>query len=405
LRLVVASPFLDRQHGTETCIVEQIERLALHYEWEVHLYSQRVEQVRGVNAVATPDKQARGSIVWHRISTVPGPHLSKYIWWLFANYFRRWRDRRSGEINTDLTYSPGINCLDADAIVVHIVFHELCSRISSELRLRQAPIRSWHLVIHRKLYYALAKILERKIYRDPRIRLVAVSNLTARHLRTYFDRTDVVVIPNAVDTSRFTPKKCLEKRDAMRQLFNYSAGDFVLLLIGNDWKNKGLGPLLRALAFLGDLPLRLLVVGVDDPRPYKPWVAKLPSQNQVRFEAPSPEVLSFYAAADAYVGPSLEDAFGLPIIEAMACGLPVIASVNAGASELIRDGETGLLLSDPRDASEIARLIQKIYADGSLRRRLGLAAAEHVQANCGWDQNVRKTAEFLKAVARDRQKG
>jgi len=63
-------------------------------------------------------------------------------------------------------------------------------------------------------------------------------------------------------------------------------------------------------------------------------------------------VLSFYAAADAYVAPSLEDAFGLPILEAMACGLPVIASVQAGASENVLDGATGYLLRDPMNHVE-----------------------------------------------------
>jgi UDP-glucose:(heptosyl)LPS alpha-1,3-glucosyltransferase len=327
----------------------------------------------------------------------------KYLWWLFANHVQRWRDRRFGRANTDLTYSPGINCLDADVIVVHIVFHELFSRVSSELLLRQLPLRAWHLVIHRKLYYKLAMLLERKVYKDPRVRLAAVSNLVARHLKTHFDRTDVTVIPNAVDSLRFTPEERFSRREATRQRFKYSDEDFVLLLIGNDWKNKGLIPLLRAFALLRDLPLQLLVVGADDSRFYEPWVAKLATPGRMRFEAPSIDVLTFYAAADAYVGPSLADAFGLPIVEAMACGLPVIASIQAGASELIRDGETGLLLYDPRDPSEIARLIEKLYRSVTLRREMGLAASEYVQTNCGWDQNVSKTRDFLETVLRERQ--
>jgi UDP-glucose:(heptosyl)LPS alpha-1,3-glucosyltransferase len=86
-----------------------------------------------------------------------------------------------------------------------------------------------------------------------------------------------------------------------------------------------------------ETPIQLLVVGKDDPG------GQLPLDGRVRFLAPSADVLSFYAAADAYVAPSLEDAFGLPILEAMACGLPVIASVQAGASENALDGTTGYL--------------------------------------------------------------
>jgi glycosyltransferase involved in cell wall biosynthesis len=87
---------------------------------------------------------------------------------------------------------------------------------------------------------------------------------------------------------------------------------------------------------------------MDDPNLYQPLLDQLALHDRVHFEKPSGGVLSFYAAADFYVGPSLEDAFNLPLLETMACGLPVIASVQAGASENVHDFETGLLLRDPR---------------------------------------------------------
>ena len=122
--------------------------------------------------------------------------------------------------------------------------------------------------------------------------------------------------------------------------------------------------------------------------------------DRVRFEKPSADVLSFYAAADLYVGPSLEDAFNLPILEAMACGLPVIASVQAGASENIRDYETGLLLRDPRDSDQLARLIRRLFDDAELRSRIGEAGSRYVRNNCNWDQNVARTREFIEATRR-----
>ena len=401
MRLLVVSPFLDRHHGTESCVIEQIERLAFQHGWEIHLYSQRVDEVQGLHRFTRP-QIAGHLILWHRVSDIPGPHLLKYLWWFLANHVRRWRDRRVAKIKADLIYSPGINCLDADAIVVHIVFHEFFSRVSPELKLRNVPLKSWYIAIHRRLYYKLAMLLECMVYRDRRIRLVAVSNLVARHLKTYFDRSDVAVIPNAVDTLRFAPDKRLARRHETRQLFHYSDEDFVLLLIGNDLKNKGLSCLLQAIRLLYGLPLRLLVVGSDDPRLCEPQLSKIVSRERVRFEAPSPDVLLFYAAADAYIGPSMEDAFGLPILEAMACGLPVVVSIHAGASEFIRDGETGLLLLDPRDPSEIARLIQRLYRDNTLRQRLGLAASDYVRKNCSWDGNVSKTRDFLETIVRSR---
>jgi glycosyltransferase involved in cell wall biosynthesis len=394
----VVSPFLDRQHGTELCVTEQIERLVRQYHWSIELYSQKVSQLSGVRPASSAFQNSTDSIVWHKVSDVPGPHLLKYLWWFFANHWQRWSDRSSGRVRPDLVYSPGINCLDADVIVVHIVFHAFYERVRPELALNRVPLESWPRLIHRKLYYKLAMFLERTVYRNPRVRLVAVSSLVAAQLKKHFQRDEVRIIPNAVDTVRFTAEGRIAKRNESRQSLSYSENDFVSLLIGNDWKKKGLDTLLMALASLTALPLRVLVVGRDDPNFYRALLHQLGLQDRVRFEKPSADVLSFYAAADLYVGPSLEDAFNLPMLEAMACGLPVIASVQAGASENIRDYETGLLLRDPRDSDHLVRLIRMLFEDAELRKRIGEAGSRYVRDNCDWDQNVARTREFLEAT-------
>jgi glycosyltransferase involved in cell wall biosynthesis len=403
LRLAVVSPFLDRQHGTEMCIVEQIERLARLEGWSIDVYSQRVEQLNGVRAAPGSSKRV-GSIVWHKISDIPGPHLLKFLWWFLLSHWRRRRDRRSGRVFPDLIYTPGTNCLDADVIAVHIVFHAFYERIRSDLALRRVPVWNWPRSVHRKLYYRLIMLLEQKMYRDSRVRLVAVSRLVAKQLENHFGATDVAVIPNAVDTHRFTPEACRARRAESRRALGFAENEYVALLIGNDWKKKGLDSLFRAAAQLRDLPLRLLVVGKDDPGLFRGTLQTQSLNDKIRFEKPSPDVLQFYAAADLYVGPSLEDAFNLPIVEAMACGLPVIASMCTGASENITDGQTGLILSDPQDDASLAQLVRRIYADAGLRASMGEAAARFVQANCSWDQNAARTRECLEEVLESRRK-
>ena len=398
MRLAVVSPFLDRQHGTELCIIEQIERLARKDHWRIELYSQKVSQLSGVRPASAVSPNEPDAIRWHQVSDIPGPHLLKYLWWFFANYWQRWWDRRSGRVRPDLVYSPGINCPDADVIVVHIVFHEFYERVRSELALHRLPLQMWPRVIHRRLYYKLATFLERRIYRDPHVRLVAVSSLVAAQLKSYFQREDVNVIRNAVDTLRFSPEVRIARRNASRQSLSYAKDDFVLLLIGNDWKKKGLDTLLKAVALLSDLPLRLLVVGSDDPSFYRPLLERLGLQERIRFEKPSSDVLLFYAAADLYIGPSLEDAFNLPILEAMACGLPVIASANTGASEIIRDGETGFILREPQDHLELAFLIRRIQAEDALRLSMGAAASHYLMTNYSWDENAEKTRQLLESI-------
>ena len=364
----------------------------------MELYSQKVSQLGGVRPAVEASTSSPHSIVWHKVSDIPGPHLLKYLWWFFANQLLRWQDKRSGRVLPDLVYSPGINCLDADVIVVHIVFHGFYAQVRSELRLRRVPIKNWPRLLHRKLYYKLIMFLERKVYRKPGVRLIAVSSLVAKQLNTYFQRDDVCVIPNAVDTIRFTPEARKQRRKESRKLYSCDENDFVLLLIGNDWKKKGLDCLLKAVASLTNLPLTLLVVGSDDPDMYRASIGHLELRDRVRFERPSPDVLSFYAASDAYLGPSLEDAFNLPILEAMACGLPVIASSQAGASQLIHDGETGFILNNPQNHLQLADLIRRLYTDVALRRQIGESASRHVMANCGWDVNTEQTKKFLESV-------
>lgn len=397
MRLAVVSPFLDRRHGTELCIVEQVERLASKYGWEIHIYSQRVEDVRGLRD-AECSSIGPWRISWHKVSDIPGPHLVKFLWWMFANRRQRHRDRRAGRCRPDVTYSPGINCFDADAIVVHIVFSEFYARVRNELRLRSIPLRSWPLAIHRRLYYRLIMSLEQRIYGNPDVHLAAVSELVADQLRKFFHRDDVVLIPNAVDTSRFDFATRVSRREACRRKFALAENQFVLLLIGNDWKKKGLEHLLRAIELNLDLPLQLLVVGRDQPALYATRLEQSKLQDRVKFLSPVSDVMQFYAAADAYVGPSLEDAFGLPVIEAMACGLPVVASVRAGVSAIVEDRVNGLLLRNLEQPEELATMLRLLAQDGALRERLGMAAAQ-TAARFTWDHNAKLTADFLQSAA------
>ena len=401
MQIVVVSPFLDRRHGTELCIIEQIERLSSKYGWGIHLFSQRVENVNGL-LTEGPKSTESGFIRWYRVSDIPGPHLLKFLWWLFSNQsVRKSAQKRLGDRSL-LVYSPGINCLDADAITVHIVFHEFYARVRHELALLKVPVSRWPVTLHRKLYYKLIMILERHVYTDPKVRLAAVSNLVSAQLEKYFGRTDSVVIPNAIDTAIFNSESRLARRSVSRKSLKLDDSDFAVLLIGNDWKKKGLDQLLRALAII-EIPIQLLVVGKDDPGLYRPALRQLRLDDRVRFLAPSADVLSFYAAADAYVAPSLEDAFGLPILEAMACGLPVIASVQAGASENVVDGATGYLLRDPMSHVELAELLRRLAGDKSGARRIGAAAAQYVKASVSWDHNVTATRKFLENALASRE--
>jgi len=399
MQLAIISAFLDRRHGTERVVSELIERLARDYDCEVHLYSQRVEDLP-LTPLDRPPQAGRGGIRWHRVMSIPGPHLIQYIWWLVANAFQRWWDVRFKKLSPDLVFSPGVNGWNADVIQVHIVFEEFYRRVKPQLLFRHAHAATWPRLFHRRLYYALARWLERRIYRRRKVQLAGVSEMVAAQLSRHFGRHDAVSIPNGVDVKRFEPQARLQRRLAARANLNLVPETFALLLIGNDWRNKGLETLIEALNECRDLPIQLLIVGKDDVKPFEATIELLGLLNRVRFLAPSPDVMQFYAAADAYVGPSLEDAYGLPVIEAMATGLPVIASRNAGVSEIINDGLNGLLLREPTNVVELAGLIRRLVNDRSLREQLA-GNAVHTAGHHTSDDNTAAMWDFLnKAITR-----
>ena len=395
MRIAVVSPFLDRRHGTERCIVEQIERFLGQPDCEVHIYSQSIQDLEVVPFALSPARPPlSGKAVWHRIPALPGPHLLNFIWWYFANQALRRFHQTFRSLRFDVVFSPGINCSDADAIVVHIVFQEFFRLVHQDLRLWDAPLSSWPILLHRILYYRLIMALENRIYRNPRVSLAAVSQLTAREITAHFARHDVTVIPNSVDLERFNMPERLRRRRQTRQALQLSEAEFVLVLVGNDYKKKGLVPLLNAVAAIRHLPLRLLVVGRDDRTPFLEQIRQLGLEDRVQFPEPSPDVMLFYAAADVYAGPSLHDSFALPPIEAMASGLPVITSVTNGGSQIITEGFDGFVLQNAEDSASLSKIICKLYEQTELCRSIGENAARTVKSY-SWERNASETFAFL----------
>lgn len=383
-RLAVISPFLDKSHGTERMVIEWIDRLAGLFE--IHIYSQEVADI-------DPSK-----FVLHRIPKLPGPHLCNFLWWFAANHWWRRYDARSKKLEFDLVYSPGTNCLDADAVTVHIVFAEFVRRIRSELEFKRNRVALWPRLLHRRMYYRTIMFLERRVFLNPRTQVILTAPQTGEEIRRFFGRAEnLPVIPAGIDHTVFNPAIRLSLREIARESLGIGAGRFVLLLIGNDWRKKGLGTLLDALRELAALPIDLLVIGRDDPSPFLPVIREKSLETRVRFLPTRKDVEFYYAAADAYAGPSLEDTFALPASEAMACGLPVIISARAGAAAIVTDTVDGLILDDPMDSRKLAAQIRSLYEDAALRERLGSNAAA-TAAQYTWERSAQELAAIFRQI-------
>jgi UDP-glucose:(heptosyl)LPS alpha-1,3-glucosyltransferase len=383
-RLAVISPFLDKSHGTERMVIEWIDRLADAFE--IHVYSQEVADVD------------RSKIVLHRIPKLPGPHLLNYLWWFAANHLWRRRDARSKKLDFDLIYSPGTNCLDADAITVHIVFAEFVRRVRGELVFKRNRLALWPRLLHRRLYYRTIMFLERRVFLNPRTQVILTAPQTAAEIQRFFGRAETFpVLPAGIDHDAFNPTVRGDLRKDARESLGVPDDRFILLLVGNDWRKKGLGTLLDALQELASLPIDLYVTGSDDPSPFLPAIRAKSLHERVRFLRPRKDVEFYYAAADAYVGPSLEDTFALPASEAMACGLPVIVSARAGAAAIINDGVDGLILDDPTDARKLAALIRSLYENAASRDCLGRNAIA-TAAQYTWERSARDLEGIFRGI-------
>ena len=397
-RLVVVSPFLDKRHGTERCVAEQIERLSSVFE--IHLYSSRVEDVD------------LSGVTWHRVPAIGGPHLFAYIWWLCANRFQRWRDAKFRGLPPDVIYSPGVNCLDAEVVSVHVLFSKVREQMLREKIAREKMGResaatqnrtsSWPLNLHRRIYYRLLESLESKVYGRDDIFLAAVSEKGAQDIRARFGpKKHLCVIYHGVDCAKFNPQQRINLRPAARAGLGLSDDAFAVLFIGNDWRNRGLPCLLEAIEMLQDPKVHLLVVGTDSPAAYQQRADQLGLAGRVHFLPPRRDVEFYYAAADVYAGPSLEDTFSLPPAEAMACGLPVIATRASGVSEIIHHNEDGLVLENPADSRTLSEWLARLRDDRNWRDQFGLAAAR-TAAQYTWAANSARLQQIINSLIKSK---
>ncbi len=388
-RIAVVSPFIDKRHGTERTVAECLQRLAGDYE--IHVYSNRVEDVN------------LETITWHRIPSLPGPHLFSYVWWFLANHLWRWYDSQFRGLAPEVVFSPGINCLDADTILVHVVFGRFRERMKEQLLFHRNSLKTWVRILHRRAYYSLIASLEARIYPQTQLPLVAVSRKTAEDLSGLYKRIGNVSIGYiGLDFDRFHPARRAALRDKARRALGVSKDQIVLLLVGNDWKSKGLPCVLDAVGHLCNADLIVHVVGRDSSVPFQDAIQRHNLKARVHFLPPRADIEFYYSAADIYVSPTLEDAFALPPAEAMACGLPIITSSRNGGAEIITSGQDGFVLDDPSDYVALADILRRLACDSQEREQIGEKAvatarrltwessAMHIRA--AWDQarNVKK---------------
>ncbi|HSQ60032.1 MAG TPA: glycosyltransferase family 4 protein [Acidobacteriota bacterium] len=219
-------------------------------------------------------------------------------------------------------------------------------------------------------------------------RMIAVSEPARDYVTRHFPR-EATIVPNGVDLDRFRP--------GAPRLERYDDGVPNILFVGRFDPRKGLPDLLRACARLAreGVPFRLILVGDGRLRGRVERLARGALDGRVHFEGrvDHDRLPAYYATADLFCSPATGgESFGMVLLEAMALGVPVIATDLPGHRTVVAHDREGLLVPR-RDPAALAGAIRRLLSDAGERRRLGANGLARA-ASYGWDA----IAERLEAI-------
>lgn len=238
------------------------------------------------------------------------------------------------------------------------------------LAARAPVVATFHSGVGRSLLFDVAAPALRRVARRIVVRIAvsrAAERFVARRIGGSFE-----IVPNGVDVVRFASAVAADVGPGTKLLF-----------VGRLDERKGFPIAVAAFARLApDRPgLRMVAVG-DGPE--RSAVDRLAPELRDRVTmvgfVPNEEIAPYHAACDLYLGPAIGgESFGYVLVEAMASGLPVVASDIPGYDEVVRDGVEGLLVP-PRDPEALARAVSVLLDDPGLAARLSAAGRERAAA-------------------------
>lgn len=219
--------------------------------------------------------------------------------------------------------------------------------------------------------------LARKIILDKFDKIIAVSNFTrSLALKAGAKEDKITTIYNSCNEELFLPKRKLDLREKLALPKNKK----IILYVGNLVKIKGVYTLIESCRILRSNTQDFLVLIIGDGferKSLESLVASYGLADEVKFLnwMPPSELPKYYNAADVFVLPSLSEGHSVALLEAMASGLPIVASIAGGNKETIEEGSNGFLFDVGR-ADLLAEKIQKILTDTNLHNHMSLNCSE-----------------------------
>jgi UDP-glucose:(heptosyl)LPS alpha-1,3-glucosyltransferase len=335
--------------GAERYSIALVEHLASRHE--LHVFAQQIEHdMPGVS--------------YHKVFTpLTRPRWINQLWFALATW---WMTRKGFEVvhSHENTWHGQVQTVH----VLPIQYNLFKDRTGLIWLLRCLKV----LTSPRLLVYTG---LERLRYRMSPGKCIVV---TAPSLRATMAQTFpatisalAVVTPGVSDIPG--PSSAHEKVTARQQLGLPHTGHCILF-VGNDYRKKGLPTLLQALLQLPANSFLAVVGNAAQVAEFRPQVQALGLQNRVFFLGALSDINPAYRAADCLAHPTLEDTFGMVVLEAMAHGLPVVVSSErfCGIAEMLQKEVNALILDNPVDSQALAHMLERILVEIPIRQRLSL---------------------------------
>jgi phosphatidylinositol alpha 1,6-mannosyltransferase len=232
---------------------------------------------------------------------------------------------------------------------------------------------------HLEFLEPAARALLRRLYRRCDA-LLAPAESSAAVLRAQRMNKHIYIWGRGVDREQFNPGR---RDPAWRRALGLEERDLTIAFLGRVVMEKGLDVFAEAVDALTErgVPHRVLVIGEG---PARPWFETRLPQAVFVGQQEGTELARALASCDLLFNPSITETFGNVTLEAMACGLPVVAAAATGTTSLVRDGETGLLV-EPGDVDGFADALQTYACDPDLRCAHGQAGLAFART-MDWDR-------------------
>jgi phosphatidylinositol alpha 1,6-mannosyltransferase len=248
---------------------------------------------------------------------------------------------------------------------------------------------------HLQALEPLARAGMRRFYHRCEV-VMAPAESTATILREQRMNRDIMIWTRGVDRDQFNPNR----RDMeWRRSQGIADDEMVIIFLGRIVMEKGLDVFADAIEALGKRKVKFRVLVVGDG-PARGWFEQhLPGNAIFTGEITGGDLARALASSDVFLHPSITEAFGNVTLEAMACGVPVVAADASGSTNLVRSGETGTLV-DGAESDEFADALEHYARDPAVRRdhgKAGLAVAETMD----WDRiNSAVVRAYMHAIVK-----